>query len=141
MDASIGTARFVRYMHTDIFAAGGGHRKHEDFPVSLSADVLDNVECFDMPGATTLPVWLSFNIPADASPGIYTGTLNLYAEGKEAKELELSIEVLAQTLPPASEWAFHLDFWQHHSAVERVHGVTVGSEAHWELMKATTNGK
>src|SRR3546814_11211972 len=89
-----------------------------------------------MPGATTLPVWLSFNIPADASPGIYTGTLNLYAEGKEAKELELSIEVLAQTLPPASEWAFHLDFWQHPSAVARVHGVKVWSEEHWERMKA-----
>ncbi len=136
MDGSIGTARFVRYVLTDIFASGCGHRQPEDFPVSLSADVLDNVDCFDMPGATTLPVWLSFDIPADAKPGIYTGTLNLYAEGKEAKELDLSIEVLPQTLPPASEWAFHLDMWQHPSAVARVHGVEVWSEEHWELMKA-----
>ena len=136
MESSIGTARFVRYVLTDVFAGGCGARKPADFPVSLSADVLDNVDCFDMPGATTLPIWLSFDIPADASPGTYTGTLNLYAEGEETKELDLSIEVLPQTLPPPHEWAFHLDMWQHPSAVARVHGVDVWSEEHWRLMEA-----
>ncbi|MGV3762496.1 glycoside hydrolase domain-containing protein [Parapedobacter sp.] len=135
MEGSIGTARFVRYVLTDIFASGCGHRKPEDFPVSLSADALDNVDCFDMPGGTTLPVWLSFDIPADAAPGIYTGTLNLHAAGEETKKLDLSIEVLPQTLPPSGEWTFHLDMWQHPSAVARVHGVEVWSEEHWELMK------
>lgn len=135
MDSSIGTARFVRYVLTDIFAPGCGYRKPEDFPVSLSADALDNVSCFDMPGATTLPVWLSFDIPSNASPGLYTGTLNLHARGEGTKKLRLSIEVLPQTLPPPSEWVFHLDMWQHPSAVARIHGVEVWSEAHWELMK------
>lgn len=106
-------------------------RHHE-----ILRNVLDNAECFDMPGATTLPVWLSFDIPADAAPGIYTGTMNLYAQDGERKKLDLSIEVLPQTLPPASEWTFHLDMWQHPSAVARVHGVEVWSEAHWKLMEA-----
>lgn len=106
-------------------------RHHE-----ILRNVLDNAECFDMPGATTLPVWLSFDIPADAAPGIYTGTMNLYAQDGETKKLDLSIEVLPQTLPPASEWTFHLDMWQHPSAVARVHGVEVWSEAHWKLMEA-----
>lgn len=135
MKSSIGTVRFVRYVLTDIFAPGCGYRNPEDFPVSLSADVLDNIECFDMPETTTLPVWLSFDIPSDASPGTYTGTLHLHAQGEETKKLDLSIEVLPQTLPPPSEWAFHLDMWQHPSAVARVHGVEVWSEKHWELMK------
>ncbi|MFB2117697.1 glycoside hydrolase domain-containing protein [Parapedobacter sp. 2B3] len=135
MEGPIGTARFVRYVLTDIFAPGCGHRKPEDFPVSLAADVLDNVERFDMAGGTTLPVWLSFDIPSNASPGIYNGTVQLKARGEKTAELPLSIEVLPQTLPPPNEWAFHLDFWQHPSAVARVHGVEVWSEEHWELMK------
>jgi len=132
---SIGQARFVRYVLTDVFAPGCGHRKPEDFPVSLAADALDNVSCFDMAAETTLPVWLTFNIPSDASPGVYTGTLSLYAQNQTPKELTLSIEVLDHTLPPPADWAFHLDMWQHPSAVARIHGVKVWSEEHWELMK------
>lgn len=135
MDGSIGTARFVRYVLTDIFAPGCGYRKPKDFPVSLSADALDHTECFDMSGGATLPVWLSFDIPSDASPGTYTGTLHLHAQEEETKKLNITIEVLPQTLPPPSEWTFHLDMWQHPSAIARVHGVDVWSEEHWELMK------
>lgn len=133
--ASIGTAQFVRYVLTDIFAPGCGYRKPGDFPVSLSADALDNVECFDMAANTTLPVWLSFDIPSNASPGIYTGTLSLHTRNEATKELTLTLEVLPQTLPAPSEWAFHLDMWQHPSAVARVHGVDVWSEEHWKLME------
>src|SRR5690606_7163575 len=135
LDSSIGTARFVRYVLTDVFAPGCGHREPEAFPVSLAADALDNVGCFDMAAGTTLPVWLSFDIPSDASPGVYTSTLRLHAKGEETKKLDLSIEVLPQTLPTPDEWTFHLDMWQHPSAVARVHGVEVWSEEHWALMK------
>jgi len=135
MDAAIGQARFVRYVLTDIFASGCGHRKPEDFPVSLSADALDNVTCFDMAANTTQPVWLSFVIPSDASPGIYTSTLQMHTQNAGTKKLNISIEVLPQTLPPPSDWAFHLDLWQHPSAIARIHGVKVWSEEHWELMK------
>lgn len=135
MDASIGQARFVRYVLTDIFAPGCGYRKPQDFPVSLSADALDNVSCFNMTANTTLPVWLTFDIPSDAVPGVYTSTLSLYAQNEATKDLNVSIEVLPQTLPAPSEWAFHLDMWQHPSAVARVHGVKVWSEEHWKLME------
>lgn len=136
MAASIGQARFVRYVLTDVFAPGCGHRKPEDFPASLSPDALDNVACFDLAPNTTLPVWLTFDIPADASPGTYTGTLNMSARNETAKQFSIIIDVLPQTLPAPKDWAFHLDMWQHPSAVARVHGVPVWSEAHWELMKA-----
>ncbi|MBC9798372.1 DUF4091 domain-containing protein [Sinomicrobium weinanense] len=135
LDASIGQARFVRYVLTDIFAEGCGHRKPEDFPVSLSADALDHVDCFDMAANTTQPVWLSFDIPSDATPGVYTSTLNLYARNEPARELKISLEVIPQTLPAPKDWAFHLDMWQHPSAIARVHNVEVWSEEHWELMK------
>ncbi|WP_353125041.1 DUF4091 domain-containing protein [Parapedobacter pyrenivorans] len=135
MDAAIGQARFVRYVLTDIFAPGCGYRKPEDFPVSLSADALDNVACFDMAANTTLPIWLSFDIPSDVSPGSYTGTLSMHTQNAGTKKLNISIEVLPQTLPPPSDWIFHLDLWQHPSAIARVHGVKVWSEEHWKLME------
>ena len=135
MDASIGQARFVRYVLTDIFAPGCGYRKPEDFPVSLSADALDNVSCFDMVPNTTLPVWLSFDIPTDATPGTYTSTLSLHTRNEGTKKLNVSIEVLPQTLPAPTEWAFHLDMWQHPSAVARVQNVEVWSEEHWKFME------
>lgn len=135
LDPSIGQARFVRYVLTDIFAPGCGSRNPEDFPVSLSADALDHVKCFDMTAETTLPVWLTFRIPSDAAPGIYTGAVKLHTGNQPSKVFDLSIEVLPQTLPAPKEWAFHLDMWQHPAAVARVHGVGVWSEEHWELMK------
>src|SRR5690606_7951403 len=36
-------ARFVRYVMTDEFGPGCGHRKPEDFASSLSPDMLDNI--------------------------------------------------------------------------------------------------
>lgn len=135
LNSSIAQARFVRYVLTDCFGSGCGYRKPENFPVSLSADALDNVECFDMKANTTRPVWLTFDIPQNAKPGIYTSTLKLSARKEKTKKLKVTIEVLPQTLPNAKEWEFHLDLWQHPSAVARVHGVEVWSEEHWSLLE------
>ena len=38
-------------------------------------------------------------------------------------------------MPPPSEWAFHLDLWQHPAAVARVHHVPLWSDAHFDLMR------
>ncbi len=134
LPANVAQARFVRYVLTDEFAGGCGHRKPEDFAVSLSPDVLDPLECFDMEPQTTRPVWLTIDIPRDAAPGTYTSTLTLFAAGKKHSTFSFSIEVLDRILPPASEWEFHLDLWQNPYAVARVKGVEPWSEAHWEAL-------
>lgn len=133
MDASIAKARFVRYVITDIFGPGCAYR--EDLPPSLTPDALDNVDCFDMEGKTTRPVWLTFDIPADATPGEYKGTLKVYARNQKTKDLKISIEVLPQTLPEPKDWVFHLDLWQHPAAIARINEIKPWSEEHWQLMK------
>ena len=135
LPANVAQARFVRYVLTDEFAGGCGHRKPEDFAVSLSPDVLDPLECFDMEPQTTRPVWLSINIPGDAAPGTYASTMTMFAAGKKHSTFKFSIEVLDRILPPASEWEFHLDLWQNPYAVARVKGVEPWSEAHWEALR------
>lgn len=126
-----GKLRFVRYVMTDEFAEGCGHRKPENFAASLSPDVLDHLSKMSLEAKTVRPVWVSVEVPASASAGKYRAPV-LY-EGKEI--LSIDLEVLDQTLPGPEAWTFHLDQWQHPSAVARVNGVPVWSDAHFEALR------
>ncbi|MFA5657251.1 MAG: glycoside hydrolase domain-containing protein [Dysgonamonadaceae bacterium] len=127
--------RFVRYVITDEFAEGCGHRKPEDYAQSLSADVLDNIDCMDIKSETARPVWITIDVPSDAAAGDYNATLEMSANGKKIETFTLSLNVINQILPPAAEWAFHLDLWQNPYAVARTEGVEPWSDAHWEALK------
>ncbi|SCD18916.1 hypothetical protein PSM36_0080 [Proteiniphilum saccharofermentans] len=135
LPASVAQARFVRYVMTDEFGPGCGYRKPEDFPSSLAADMLDNLECFNVEAKSVRPVWLTFAIPSDAVAGDYKSTLKLYAGGSKVEDFEIALNVVDQVLPEPSEWLYHLDLWQHPSAVARVHNLEVWSDAHFEKMK------
>ena len=135
LPASIAQARFVRYVMTDEFSGGCGKRKPEDFASSLSPDMLDNLQCFDIEKKTARPVWLSVEIPRDAKAGNYHSTIELTAKGQKPQSFQLNLEVIDQVLPESSEWIFHLDQWQHPSAVARVEGVEMWSDEHFEALK------
>lgn len=127
-------AQFVRYVITDEFGQGCGSRKPEDYTASLSADVLDNVNFFNMQARTTRPVWISIDVPADVEPGIYNSSMKLLVDGKTNKEFRFSLNVYSQTLPPPAAWQFHLDLWQNPYAVARVAGVEPWSNTHWDAL-------
>ena len=127
---------FVRYVITDEFAEGCGHRKPENYASSLNPDVLDNLSCFDISPNTTRPIWITLDIPSDAAEGTYSSTFQLFADGKKKDTFTFQLEVLPQTLPPATEWKFHLDLWQNPYAVARVAGVEKWSQAHWDALRA-----
>ncbi len=133
LDSNIANGSFVRYTISDSFGPGCGDR--EDLAPVLVADVLDTIPCIDMDAKTTRPVWLSFNIPADATSGVYKSTLKIYAKNQRTQTLNVSIEILDHTLPRPPDWKFHLDLWQHPTAVARVNDVEVWSEEHWELLE------
>lgn len=135
LPSNIAQARFVRYVMTDIFEPGCGYRKPEDFPSSLSADMLDNLDCFNIDAKTVRPVWLTITIPQSANAGTYNGKLKVYARDKKAQEFEISVEVQDRILPTPAEWTYHLDLWQHPSAVARVKGLKMWSDEHFEALK------
>lgn len=135
LPASIASARFMRYVMTDEFAAGCGYRKPENFAASLSPDMLDDLKKFDVEAKKVRPVWISVDIPADAKPGTYTTRVTISGQGVASQALELTLEVSGQVLPPPSEWTFHLDQWQHPSAVARLDNVPMWSDAHFEALK------
>src|SRR5690606_35547945 len=77
---------------------------------------------------------LSIDVPADAKPGIYKGTLTISGNGYKASH-PFSVEVLNHTLPEPKDWKFHLDLWQNPYSDARVNGVELWSEEHFAAMK------
>ncbi|MGN0852204.1 MAG: DUF4091 domain-containing protein [Kiritimatiellia bacterium] len=67
------------------------------------------------------PKVVQIQVPASAKPGVY-------AIG------DVNVRVVDRVLPPAKEWKYYLDFWQHPWAVSRAAGVEPFSAAHYAAM-------
>jgi hypothetical protein len=134
LPGSIAQARFVRYVLTDEFGNACGPHNPDDYPPSLSADMLDTLKYFDIEAKTVRPVWLTVSIPPTAVPGTYNTTLTVSDDGRKLHTLDLELNVQDRLLPPPSEWHFHLDLWQHAPAVARVQNVTLWSDEHFEAL-------
>lgn len=119
-DELAASVRLLRYVE-----AGG----------EITADVIGHEqECYHASG---LPrgVWYEVNIPQDAKPGRYTGTVTASAPGCEPVVQQVELVVADAVLPAPEKWRMHLDLWQHPQAVARWHDVEPWSEAHFALMR------
>ena len=101
----------------------------------LLGDILEPAKPIDLLAGTTRPIWLSVNVPADAAPGAYAGTLTVKGAGADALTFDLKVEVLSNVLPSWRNWSFHLDLWQSPWAVARIHGLKLWSPEHWAKLK------
>lgn len=70
------------------------------------------------PGAKVVQV----QVPADAKPGDYVIG-------------DVKLRVVDRVLPPAKNWKYYLDLWQHPWAVARVAGAEPFSKAHYAAME------
>ena len=98
---------------------------------TLYGDILDGTTETFFKGVTR-PVVYSYDIPADAS-GTIRDTVTAFING-ERRDLPIEITVVPRTLPPAKEWKFHLDLWQHPDAIARWHDVPFGSDEYLRLL-------
>ena len=100
----IACARFVKYVVSDRFLTDQpcGARP-ENNPAHLEADLLDEAASCDVPARSTRPVWITVDIPRDATPGRYTAPVAVKGEGV-AETLTLHLNVTERTLPAPSEW-------------------------------------
>lgn len=128
------TTGFVQYVMTDEFKDGCGYRQSRDFDSSLVADRINTtMQSAALSAGTVQPVWLSIKVPAGAIPGEYTGKVTVDAGKKYT--LDISLSVINKILPPARDWKYQLDLWQHPAAIARVHQVKLWSDAHFNLMR------
>ena len=68
------------------------------------------------------PRVIEISVPANFKPGVYVA-------GK------LQLRVIDRVLPPAKDWKYYLDLWQHPWAVARFAGVKPFSKEHYAAMK------
>lgn len=137
--ASRVSARFIRYVMTDgLKREGNGCDKRPvgTYDSSLVADPIDILPVRDVPSQTAQPVWLSVTVPTTAVAGRYAGTLTATSPSlPEPISLSYRIDVQHRILPAPKDWTFHLDLWQNPYSVARMHGVTVWSKGHMDIMR------
>ncbi|MDE7470236.1 MAG: hypothetical protein K2M57_02180, partial [Paramuribaculum sp.] len=132
LPSSIAELGFVRYTLSDSTRAAGG-------ACALMPDMIDSLRTFDMEAGKVRPVWLTVRIPSDAKPGLYNASVSITSVSGDRINLPLTLEVQNHTLPPAHDWSYHLDLWQHPAAVARAQGLTVWSDEHFEALKPMMN--
>jgi hypothetical protein len=132
--AGCASSGFVRYVMTDEFAGGCGYRKPENFAASLSPDMIDDIDSYDIEAKSVRPVWITVDVPRDAKAGTYEADIFVAADGIVNHEFKLNLEVIDHLLPLPSEWTFHLDLWQHPAAVARIEGVELWSDDHFNAL-------
>ncbi|WP_090392966.1 DUF4091 domain-containing protein [Niabella drilacis] len=132
---SVGYARFERYVITDTYGPGCGWRKPGDFPASLSPDMLDDLSAFNLERKKVRPVWITIEIPRTAGKGIYTAKVAVIPAIGKKQELDVTLNVIDLVLPEPQAWTFHLDQWQHPSAIARVNKVAAWSVEHFKAME------
>ena len=132
--------RFVGFVTSDLlnpekFGQCGERLDKSKWGEVQVADVLDLNMSADIPAGRQQPVWLTVSVPSDAKPGKYRGKLTVTAENAPSRSLPIELTVVDHVLPPASEWAFHLDLWQNPYSVARYENVPLWSDAHFEAMR------
>ena len=138
LSADCAETGFVTAVWTDCLnpdGTGCGVRTDRSrFDSSRVADRIDiHTKAVALAEGTQQGFWLSLDIPRDAAPGRYRGTLRFFEAGKPFATLPLQLDVSPYTLPERG--AFQLDLWQNPFAVARVEGVPLWSEAHFAAMR------
>jgi Domain of unknown function (DUF4091)/Family of unknown function (DUF6067) len=125
--------RFEDFVKTDKYVPNCPAHKINEYDSSMVADKLDERTFSALKAGIVQPVWVTIEIPQTSQSGDYSGKITI--NGTQKQELSVEITVIDRTLPPASEWSFDLDLWQHPAAIARVHKVPLWSKAHYDVMK------
>ncbi|NCU04684.1 MAG: DUF4091 domain-containing protein, partial [Chitinophagaceae bacterium] len=126
-------AAFVRYTMADNFVDGCSQKSSSAYDSFLVADPIDIVKILPVAKNTVQPLWLSVEVPGNATAGKYNGTITVNAEKKHV--LNITVEVVNHVLPPAAEWKYDFDIWQYPAPIARMHNVPLWSDEHFRLMK------
>jgi hypothetical protein len=125
----------VRYVVSNLpYQARGFSCDSTNDAAYLMPDRLERFDRFDLPARTVRPVWLSIDIPANALPGDYAGTIQARSSREQAT-LRVKIHVQERRLPAPGDWKFRLDLWQNPWVVASYFQVEPWSAEHLTLLR------
>jgi hypothetical protein len=106
----------------------------------LWPESLDPAGYAEVPAGRPQGVYLRLRLPADLPPGEHLGSLRCYAQRAFEDERlvwqgAVRLSVASTVLPPVAEWSFHLNLWQHLTALARHHRTPLWSEAHFAVIE------
>ena len=119
------TIRYGSRDHRDDLAAQ--HPSPRDNYFHLSTTPLEETE--------TLVVRFTAEIPHDALPGTYEGTITLTANGTH--HIPVQLVVGAGTIPPQGEYVSHANYPSSPDSVALRYGVPMWSPEHWQKLEAS----
>ncbi len=113
---------------------------HIDDDNYYRADALLSAPVLELRKGEARSVWVEMKLPADAVAGAYPCKVRLFTgyttEDEEVYgEMDVTVEVLACTVPDARDNKFHLDLWQHLSNIARKHEVPLWSDDHFQVLE------
>lgn len=83
-----------------------------------------------------VPVWFVIQVPKDAKPGMYKGSVSISAEKQNAVTIPLHVEVLGGwQLPESRNFRTFVAFDQSPETLALSYGVPLWSDAHWKLVE------
>jgi len=83
--------------------------------------------------AKLVPVWISIDVPADAKPGVYKGTLVLKAQIES--KVSLQLEVFDWVMPEPNKWKTWSLTYQSPETLASQYKVPLWSDAHFALIE------
>lgn len=98
----------------------------------LIPDIADTFDGQTFKGVVR-PLLITCTIPATAN-GTWQETLTVRIN-HTTLTLPITVQIASAILPPPTEWAFHLDLWQHPDAAARWHDVPVWSAEHLAMLR------
>lgn len=129
------SAAFMRYVLTTDYNTCG--YPSADLPVHTVPDLIADNSALSLEAGSVRPVWYTIDVPRNIAPGTYDLKLQLVEKGKKKplKELSLTLDVSARTLPEPKDYAFYLDLWQQPYAISRYNKVEPWTPEHFKAME------
>jgi glycosyl hydrolase family 123 len=86
--------------------------------------------------AAVVPVWITIDVPKDAAPGEYRGSLAIRAKGLDAPvTVPVELSVSSWTLPDVKDYGSLIFIYQSPESLATWYKVKMWSEEHWKLIE------
>ena len=114
------------YLTSTTFMGGISNKPLKEYPLGKEAG--------NSPAGAVAPVWITVNIPKEAPPGIYTGSLTVKINGEKAVVVPVELKVLAFTLPDQQDYRTWVDLIQSPDTLTLEYNVPHWSDKHFEMI-------